>query len=246
MSLVTLHVYDITNTQYEAANTAIQNLNRFTKDALGAGGIFHGAVEVNGDEWSYGYCDRGTGVYCCRPRGNTAYTYRESIPLGVTSLSPARVRSVIAVLQVQWPGAAYDLLARNCNHFCQAFAEMIGVGPAPAWVNRFAHQADATVNAVTYARDQTRAVVEEISLAATAATHWLISGFAATNTEARRRQRRRRVEREATRRTRRGRGRTRRGRGRMRRGRRRTRRGRGRTRRGSFRFVVDTPRVARY
>ena len=180
MSLVTLHVYDITNTQYEAANTAIQNLNRFTKDALGAGGIFHGAVEVNGDEWSYGYCDRGTGVYCCRPRGNTGYTYRESIPLGVTSLSPARVRSVIAVLQVQWPGAAYDLLARNCNHFCQAFAEMIGVGPAPAWVNRFAHQADATVNAVTYARDQTRMVVEEISLAATAATNWLISGFAAT------------------------------------------------------------------
>ena len=180
MSLVTLHVYDITNTQYEAANTAIQNLNRFTKDALGAGGIFHGAVEVNGDEWSYGYCDRGTGVYCCRPRGNTGYTYRESIPLGVTSLSPARVRSVIAVLQVQWPGAAYDLLARNCNHFCQAFAEMIGVGPAPAWVNRFAHQADATVNAVTYARDQTRMVVEEIGLAATAATNWLISGFAST------------------------------------------------------------------
>ena len=180
MSLVTLHVYDITNTQYEAANTAIQNPNRFTKDALGAGGIFHGAVEVNGDEWSYGYCDRGTGVYCCRPRGNTGYTYRESIPLGVTSLSPARVRSVIAVLQVQWPGAAYDLLARNCNHFCQAFAEMIGVGPAPAWVNRFAHQADATVNAVTYARDQTRMVVEEIGLAATAATNWLISGVAAT------------------------------------------------------------------
>lgn len=65
MSLVTLHVYDITNTQYETANAAIQGLNRFTKDTLGAGGIFHGAVEVNGDEWSYGYCDRGTGV-CAR------------------------------------------------------------------------------------------------------------------------------------------------------------------------------------
>jgi hypothetical protein len=62
MSLVTLHVYDITNTSYETANAAIQGLNRFTKDTLGAGGIFHGAVEVNGDEWSYGYCDRGTGV----------------------------------------------------------------------------------------------------------------------------------------------------------------------------------------
>ena len=62
MSLVTLHVYDITNTQYDTANAAIQGLNRFTKDTLGAGGIFHGAVEVNGDEWSFGYCDRGTGV----------------------------------------------------------------------------------------------------------------------------------------------------------------------------------------
>ena len=51
MSLVTLHVYDITNTTYETANNVIQGLNRFTKDALGAGGIFHGAVEVNGDEW---------------------------------------------------------------------------------------------------------------------------------------------------------------------------------------------------
>ena len=112
-------------------------------------------------------------------REHRVHLPREHPPRGHQPL-PARVRSVIAVLQVQWPGAAYDLLARNCNHFCQAFAEMIGVGPAPAWVNRFAHQADATVNAVTYARDQTRAVVEEISLAATAATHWLISGFAAT------------------------------------------------------------------
>lgn len=68
MSLVTLHVYDITNTQYETANAAIQGLNRFTKDTLGAGGIFHGAVEVNGDEWSYGYCDRGTGVSAAAPR----------------------------------------------------------------------------------------------------------------------------------------------------------------------------------
>ena len=89
MSLVTLHVYDITNTQYEAANSAIQNLNRFTKDALGAGGIFHGAVEVNDMEWSYGYCDRGSGVYPCRPKGNSGYTYRESVALGVTALAPA-------------------------------------------------------------------------------------------------------------------------------------------------------------
>jgi hypothetical protein len=37
MSLVTLHVYDITNTAYETANAAIQGLNRFTKDTIGFG-----------------------------------------------------------------------------------------------------------------------------------------------------------------------------------------------------------------
>ena len=174
MSLVTLHVYDITNTQYEAANTAIQNLNRFTKDALGAGGIFHGAVEVNGDEWSYGYCDRGSGVYPCRPKGNTGYTYRESVALGVTALAPASVQRILHALRLSWPGHEYDLLARNCNHFCAALCEKLGVMPPPQWVNRFAGHADATVAAVTYARDQTRMVVEEIGLAATAATNWPI------------------------------------------------------------------------
>ena len=53
MSLVTLHVYDITNTQYEAANSAhVQLPNRFLLRGARRGGIFHGAVEVNGDEWS--------------------------------------------------------------------------------------------------------------------------------------------------------------------------------------------------
>lgn len=50
------------------------------------------------------------------------------------------------------------------------------MGPVPGWVNRFASNADATVTAVTYARDQMRVVGEEIGLAATAATNWLISG----------------------------------------------------------------------
>ena len=169
MSLVTLHVYDITNTQYEAANSAIQNLNRFTKDALGAGGIFHGAVEVNGDEWSYGYCDRGSGVYPCRPKGNSGYTYRESVALGVTALAPASVQRILHALRLSWPGHEYDLLARNCNHFCAALCEKLGVMPPPQWVNRFAGHADATVAAVTYARDQTNKAFAEISSAASAA-----------------------------------------------------------------------------
>eukprot|EP00230_Micromonas_polaris_P003365 CAMPEP_0119211584 /NCGR_PEP_ID=MMETSP1327-20130426/3042_1 /TAXON_ID=38833 /ORGANISM="Micromonas pusilla, Strain RCC2306" /LENGTH=185 /DNA_ID=CAMNT_0007208721 /DNA_START=88 /DNA_END=642 /DNA_ORIENTATION=- len=185
MSLVTLHVYDITNTSYESANAAITNLNRFTKDALGAGGIFHGAVEVNGYEWSFGYCDQGTGVYPCPPKGNTGYTYRESVALGVTSLAPARVQGMMHVLQTQWPGHQYELLSRNCNHFCQELCLRLGVEAPPHWVNRFASNADATVTAVTYARDQTHRAMAEITSAATAAWEGLVGIAGSSQRESR-------------------------------------------------------------
>ena len=58
-------VYDITNTPHSHMNEAIKTLNRFTRDTFGLGGIFHGAVEVNGEEYSFGYCPYGTGV--CSP-----------------------------------------------------------------------------------------------------------------------------------------------------------------------------------
>jgi hypothetical protein len=63
-------VYDITNTPNSHANEAIKTLNRFTRDTFGLGGIFHGAVEVNGEEWSFGYCPYGTGVRRPPPAGS--------------------------------------------------------------------------------------------------------------------------------------------------------------------------------
>jgi hypothetical protein len=60
---------------------------------MGIGGVFHGAVEVEGWEWSYGYCERGTGVYRCRPRGNPMYKFRESVELGRTSLTRSQARA---------------------------------------------------------------------------------------------------------------------------------------------------------
>jgi hypothetical protein len=37
-------------------------------------------------------------VYSCKPKTNTMYTFRESIPVGVTSISPYRVRDSSHVL----------------------------------------------------------------------------------------------------------------------------------------------------
>ena len=76
-------VYDITNTPNSHANEAIKTLNRFTRDTFGLGGIFHGAVEVNGEEYSFGYCPYGTGV---RRRRMTLTCRREIVSDAGTGL----------------------------------------------------------------------------------------------------------------------------------------------------------------
>ena len=48
-------------------------------------------MEVNGTEWSFGCCEKGSGVYCCKPRDNPMYAYRETVTLGATTLSEYQV-----------------------------------------------------------------------------------------------------------------------------------------------------------
>ena len=109
MALVTLSVYDIKHAESAHITSAVTSLNTFTRDALNVGGIFHGGVEIFGDEWSFGYCPQGTGVYRCAPKKNPMYAYRESVPLGVTSLSPARAAACVSALRATWMGRDYDL-----------------------------------------------------------------------------------------------------------------------------------------
>lgn len=75
------------------------------------------------------------------------YTYRESVPLGKTRKTRAEVQRVLDELSRDWPGNGYDLLARNCNHFCETFCAKIGVDKLPPWVNRFANAGDAAIEA---------------------------------------------------------------------------------------------------
>lgn len=90
MCEVVLNVYDVTTSENERTNSTITTMNGITH-SLGLGGVFHGAVEVYGEEWSFGYCERGTGVYACPPRKNPIYKFRESVALGVTQKSPGEV-----------------------------------------------------------------------------------------------------------------------------------------------------------
>lgn len=88
--------------------------------------------QVYGDEeWSFGYCDYGSGVFSCPLRENPMYTFRESIVLGNTSCSIFTVNQILRELSREWPGNSYDLLSRNCNHFCDAFCERLDVPKLP-------------------------------------------------------------------------------------------------------------------
>lgn len=42
-----------------------------------------------------------------------------------------RVEAVVQELSREWPGVSYDLLARNCNHFCDAFCVKLDVQRVP-------------------------------------------------------------------------------------------------------------------
>lgn len=46
MTEVMLHVYDVTNSDSEKTNNTIVQINKFFKDGIGLGGIFHSAVQV--------------------------------------------------------------------------------------------------------------------------------------------------------------------------------------------------------
>ena len=122
------------------------------------GGVFHAGVEVYGREWSFGYrVEPGvTGVYSIEPRSCPGHVWRESIRLGECALDEQAARAAIAALEPRWPGEGYDLIRRNCAHFCDDVCAALGVEQPPRWLNRFARGA-ATASDGAAAAASTRA-----------------------------------------------------------------------------------------
>ncbi|KDP22234.1 hypothetical protein JCGZ_26065 [Jatropha curcas] len=181
MTDVILHIYDVTNSGSEKTNNTIMHINKIFKDGIGLGGIFHSAVQVYGeDEWSFGFCEHGTGVFSCPSGKNPMYTYRESIVLGRTNFPIYKVNQILRELSREWPGSAYDLLAKNCNHFCDEFCERLGVPKLPGWVNRFANAGDTALEVAGNTALRLRQAKAEIVSASKVAYRFLI-GVASNN-----------------------------------------------------------------
>ncbi|KAA8539954.1 hypothetical protein F0562_026646 [Nyssa sinensis] len=175
MTDVILHIYDVTNSGSDKTNNTIVQINKIFKDRIGLGGIFHSAVQVFGDdEWSFGFCEQGTGVFSCPSGKNPMYTYRECIVLGKTNFSTSKVNQILRELSREWPGNSYDLLSKNCNHFCDEFCERLGVPKLPGWVNRFAHAGDAAVEIAGNTAFRLRQAKTEIVSASKVAYRFLL------------------------------------------------------------------------
>mmetsp|Transcript_1054 Transcript_1054/g.3176 ORF Transcript_1054/g.3176 Transcript_1054/m.3176 type:complete len:362 (+) Transcript_1054:172-1257(+) len=103
-------------------------------------GAFHTGVEVYGREWSYGSDieDAPTGIIWNNPRRNGMHTFRETLQLGYTTYSPKRVIEIIEDMKEEWPADEYDVVTRNCHHFCAALSTRLGAAGVPTWLHDLA------------------------------------------------------------------------------------------------------------
>uniref|UniRef100_A0ACD6A5R5 Uncharacterized protein n=1 Tax=Avena sativa TaxID=4498 RepID=A0ACD6A5R5_AVESA len=103
-------------------------------------GVYHSGVQVHGVEYAYGAHEgNGSGIFEVSPRRCPGYAFREAVLVGSTELTRAEVRALMADLAADFPGDAYNLVSRNCNHFCDAACRrLVARARIPRWVNRLA------------------------------------------------------------------------------------------------------------
>ncbi|KAL1529967.1 hypothetical protein AB1Y20_000894 [Prymnesium parvum] len=174
-----LHVYELGKDTRLAE--AVQHVNHVTQSLLGAGGVFHAAVEVigigGGREWSYGHADRGSGVFSCAARANPDHVYRESAVLGWTHATAEELSDTIEQMKLSWSGQEYHLVRNNCVTFCDELCRYLGVGPVPEWVGRFARVGAGTL-------DVAEAIGCATAAASSTVSQWLRDMDVATRTSA--------------------------------------------------------------
>mmetsp|Transcript_82897 Transcript_82897/g.208923 ORF Transcript_82897/g.208923 Transcript_82897/m.208923 type:complete len:281 (+) Transcript_82897:64-906(+) len=143
---VLLHVYDVTQASVVRMINAVC---AHRQAPVRLGGAFHVGVEVNGEEWEFGFCDVGSGVVARHPKTHTQHHYRETFTMPPTKMTPANISSVLAAMKTEYSGQDYDLLRKNCCHFANDLCLRLGCGEIPAWVRRFAALGSSAIGGIT-------------------------------------------------------------------------------------------------
>lgn len=94
---------------------------------------------VHGVEYAFGAHEYGTtGIFEGEPKQCDGFTFRKALLIGFTELSSDEVRRVMEELAEEYKGNAYNLITKNCNHFCNDACIRLTRNPIPSWVNRLA------------------------------------------------------------------------------------------------------------
>lgn len=102
-------------------------------------GVYHSGVQVHGVEYAFGAHEYPTtGIFEGEPKQCEGFTFRKTVLIGKTDLGPAEVRSLMEELAEIYRGNAYNLITKNCNHFCNDACIRLTGNPIPNWVNRLA------------------------------------------------------------------------------------------------------------
>ncbi|KAA8541973.1 hypothetical protein F0562_023125 [Nyssa sinensis] len=102
-------------------------------------GVYHSGVQVHGVEYAFGAHEYPTtGIFEGEPKQCDGFTFRKAILIGWTEMGPTEVRRVMEELAEKYKGNAYNLITKNCNHFCNDACVRLTGNPIPSWVNRLA------------------------------------------------------------------------------------------------------------
>ena len=90
-------------------------------------------------EYAFGAHDYPTsGVFEVEPRQCPGFKFRKSILIGTTYMDPVQVREFIEQQSAYYSGDTYQLVRKNCNHFCEDICYRLTGNRIPKWVNRLA------------------------------------------------------------------------------------------------------------
>lgn len=96
-------------------------------------------LAVHGVEYAFGAHEQATtGIFEGEPRKCEGFTFRKSILIGWSEMSGAQVRGLMEQLAEKYRGNAYNLITKNCNHFCNDACIQLTGNPIPNWINRLA------------------------------------------------------------------------------------------------------------
>ncbi|KAL5576101.1 hypothetical protein UlMin_017800 [Ulmus minor] len=102
-------------------------------------GVYHSGVQVHGIEYAFGAHEYPTtGIFEGEPKQCEGFTFRKTVLIGKTDMGAAQVRAVMEELAKVYRGNAYNLITKNCNHFCNDACIRLTGNPIPRWVNRLA------------------------------------------------------------------------------------------------------------